>query len=111
MKFMEDFNPERSDRERRKLTKKILSHTRAAAGTVYNEAGLHVPSGKDMCDCFSHNCPGCFFPCPKCRSTKCGVDCRVNRKWSYDMYHIEGLDLRRVNKLKEFEKANIDLDQ
>ncbi|XP_022187078.1 ARL14 effector protein [Nilaparvata lugens] len=111
MKFMEDFNPERSDRERRKLTKKILSHTRAMApNSVYNEFGVHVASGRDMCDCFSSSCPGCFLPCPKCRSSKCGIDCRVNRKWSYDLYHIEGIDLRRTNKLKDFEKVRNDLE-
>ncbi|EEB15807.1 conserved hypothetical protein [Pediculus humanus corporis] len=36
---------------------------------------------KDLCDCLIENCPGCHFPCLKCRSYKCGAECR---KWVYE---------------------------
>lgn len=28
------------------------------------------------CDCQVATCPGCFYPCEKCQSTKCGIHCR-----------------------------------
>lgn len=37
----------------------------------------------DVCDCLVYECPGCFLPCIKCRSNKCGVECRSGRVWDY----------------------------
>lgn len=87
-KFMENFNPEQSNRERRKLNRKIQYDGRR--NVVYNDRGIHIESGKDLCDCLDDTCPGCHFPCPKCRSMKCGHECRQNRKWMYDLIEIEG---------------------
>lgn len=50
---------------------------------VYNANGIHINSGKDVCDCLESSCPGCFFPCKKCGATKCGHRCRNERKWMY----------------------------
>ena len=50
---------------------------------VYDYGGLLSGSKQDLCDCMSHECPGCHFPCMKCGSSKCGVECRCNRKWQY----------------------------
>ena len=33
----------------------------------------------DLCDCIRVGCPGCFFPCKKCSSNKCGPICRNSR--------------------------------
>uniref|UniRef100_A0A1A9Z8C9 ARF7EP_C domain-containing protein n=1 Tax=Glossina pallidipes TaxID=7398 RepID=A0A1A9Z8C9_GLOPL len=37
---------------------------------------------KDICDCTREKCPGCWSECIKCGSTKCGLECRINRKKS-----------------------------
>lgn len=50
---------------------------------VYNNEGHLSASKQDVCDCMSQECPGCHFPCMRCGSSKCGVECRCNRKWQY----------------------------
>ncbi|XP_026273101.1 ARL14 effector protein [Frankliniella occidentalis] len=87
-KFMENFNPEQSNRERRKLNRKINYEGRR--NVVYTDRGIHIESGKDLCDCLDESCPGCHFACPKCQSKKCGHECRSHRKWMYDLIEIEG---------------------
>ncbi|XP_059479622.1 ARL14 effector protein-like [Neocloeon triangulifer] len=71
-----------SNRERRKLARKI--YTESKFQYLYNEEGLLVSTGENLCDCNIPECGGCHFPCPKCRSLKCGHDCRKNRKWRYE---------------------------
>uniref|UniRef100_A0A1B6G6T2 ARF7 effector protein C-terminal domain-containing protein n=1 Tax=Cuerna arida TaxID=1464854 RepID=A0A1B6G6T2_9HEMI len=90
MKFMENFDPEKSKREQRKLSRKISNVTKRS--TVYDDKGLHLKTGRDLCDCLNANCEGCFFSCPKCRSFKCGQECRQNRRWMYESYHVQGTD-------------------
>ncbi|KAJ1525804.1 hypothetical protein ONE63_009007 [Megalurothrips usitatus] len=87
-KFMENFNPEQSNRERRKLNRKIQYDGKR--NVMYSDKGIHLESGRDLCDCLDDSCPGCHFPCPKCRSGKCGHECRQNRKYIYDLIEIEG---------------------
>ncbi|XP_078044309.1 ARL14 effector protein-like isoform X2 [Augochlora pura] len=70
-KFLRNFDPEHSEREKR----------------------------DDLCDCMNLNCAGCHFPCSKCSSTKCGHDCRINRKWTYDSIENEGSDIVIKNPL------------
>lgn len=109
MKFMENFNPQTSNRERRKLDRKThpadqepnaSRKCKSGKAAVYDEKGIHKASGKDLCDCLDEHCPGCHFPCPKCRSCKCGHECRQNRKYSYDSYEIEGSKIVVKNKYK-----------
>jgi hypothetical protein len=50
-----------------------------------------VADGRDICDCLRPGCPGCHYPCKKCKSQKCGNECRVNRTWYYEKVEIEGL--------------------
>ena len=52
-------------------------------GRIYDEGGVAICDRRDLCDCTSDVCPGCFKPCPQCNSKKCGVECRRNRKWAY----------------------------
>ncbi|PSN45826.1 hypothetical protein C0J52_05521 [Blattella germanica] len=99
MKFMENFDPERSNREKRKLTRKIYTGGRKQMN-LYDEKGILISVGKDLCDCLDDTCPGCHFPCPKCHSCKCGHECRVNRKWMYDSIEIEGTDEVIRNKFR-----------
>lgn len=44
----------------------------------------------DECDCEVQACPGCFYPCKTCESTKCGHICRTNRIFDkYDKWEIK----------------------
>lgn len=56
----------------------LLAFNNRKRNVVYNDRGIHIESGKDLCDCLDDSCPGCHFPCPvpKCGSTKCGHECR-----------------------------------
>lgn len=50
----------------------------------YDKSGRLICNDADLCDCLEKNCLGCFYPCPKCNSNKCGPECRCNRRWVYD---------------------------
>ena len=65
---------------------------------MYDEQGLLVAGGRDLCDCLELACPGCHYPCKKCRSQKCGAECRVMRRWVYQEVEIEGSNERVVFK-------------
>lgn len=72
-KFLADFDPERSVRERRKMTRKTIGTQPTATakpGTLYDENGVHRYSRLDACDCLDLYCPGCHFACPGCGSNK-----------------------------------------
>uniref|UniRef100_A0A8C4NA32 ADP ribosylation factor like GTPase 14 effector protein n=1 Tax=Eptatretus burgeri TaxID=7764 RepID=A0A8C4NA32_EPTBU len=88
------FNPENSLRERRKLETKVKTSL-PQRQEVYDERGLLIGSGLDLCDCLDEDCPGCFLACPRCSSSKCGPTCRVNRKWFYDQMDVEGGEIYR----------------
>ncbi|KAL1140785.1 hypothetical protein AAG570_000713 [Ranatra chinensis] len=81
--FLENFNPNTSERENRKLTRMIYQQSVRNRSRPYDEKGLVNGSGEDLCDCRRPDCPGCFFPCKKCSSDKCGPVCRANRKFVY----------------------------
>ncbi|KAK9883221.1 hypothetical protein WA026_001410 [Henosepilachna vigintioctopunctata] len=100
-KFLGNFNPETSIRERKKLSRKINppSTVRRPPGALYDENGIHVSTGTDLCDCLSEECPGCFFECNRCNSQKCGLECRVHRKFIYDQIEYHGYDTVIKNPL------------
>nr|CAD7258231.1 unnamed protein product [Timema shepardi] len=108
MKFMENFDPEQSNRERRKLTRKITTSvvgTTVSAGkrfisSVHDEHGYLSAYGKDLCDCLEEACQGCHFPCTKCRSVKCGHECRTNRKYCIESIEIEGMGVILKNEFR-----------
>lgn len=57
---------------------------------LHDRDGKMIDEGADLCDCLEPDCPGCHFPCNKCGSQKCSVDCRKNRKWTPDSIEIDG---------------------
>lgn len=92
--FMADFNPETSIREKRKLNRKINppSNIRRPPGAIYDDNGIHVATGMDLCDCLNENCLGCFTECIRCGSQKCGTECRVHRKYVIEQIEYHGYD-------------------
>ncbi|XP_053987453.1 ARL14 effector protein [Hylaeus anthracinus] len=96
-KFLRNFDPEHSEREKRKLHRRLYQgHKRHA---LYDENGIHIETGDDLCDCLNITCAGCHYPCAKCSSAKCGHECRINRKWSYESIENEGCDVVIKNPL------------
>ncbi|CAG9760950.1 unnamed protein product [Ceutorhynchus assimilis] len=93
-KTMETFNPDLSQREKRKIIKKfqppVVTTTRKPLGAVYDEYGTHMSTNINMCDCLDIKCAGCFFECPKCGSEKCGKECRVHRNYIIDCMEYHG---------------------
>ncbi|XP_036181596.1 ARL14 effector protein isoform X1 [Myotis myotis] len=89
-----EFPPETGKREKRRLTKSVTSSSDRqvipAKSKVYDSQGLLIFSGMDLCDCLDEDCLGCFYACPACGSTKCGAECRCDRKWLYEQIEIEG---------------------
>lgn len=92
--FMADFDPMKSRRERNREKESYSQNPRDTKESrknfrVFNEKGVHIQSGIDSCDCLREGCQGCHFPCSKCKSTKCGHECRQNRKWQYESIEFE----------------------
>ncbi|XP_030048186.1 ARL14 effector protein-like isoform X2 [Microcaecilia unicolor] len=94
-----DFNPEtRLQKKKARMsqmnefftTKKIIQKK-------YDKRGKLLCNNRDLCDCLEEDCQGCFYPCPKCNSKKCGPECRCNRKWVYDRIQTEAGDV--ISKL------------
>lgn len=99
---LSDFDPEKSAREKRKLTRKSYAEsnqTQRGPQSMFDEKGRYRSNGADICDCLDNTCPGCHFPCPNCKSTKCGPACRVNRKWPFESIEHDGKDLVIRNKI------------
>ncbi|XP_040573997.1 uncharacterized protein [Lepeophtheirus salmonis] len=81
---------EEHSRVRRNLTRKSYFPV-PKKGNVYDDKGLLVWNKLDLCDCFDHECSGCHFPCPKCKSPKCAHECRVNRRWQFETRELDGV--------------------
>ncbi|GFQ91836.1 ARF7EP_C domain-containing protein [Trichonephila clavata] len=91
-----------SEQESKKVHKaesQIPKKTSRRGGKSDNETCKETE--EDACDCLIENCPGCFFPCPKCSSPKCGHECRRNRRWKYGYYEIDGVSGVYENKTKK----------
>ncbi|GFO36211.1 Arl14 effector [Plakobranchus ocellatus] len=89
--FMADFDPEKSKREIRKMNRRLYTKG-SKRMRLYNEKGQLLEDLDDLCDCLVTDCPGCHFPCPRCGSSKCGTDCRCNRKYTISLIEVEGTD-------------------
>lgn len=87
----EEVEPDVNERRRRK---------KVPYGAVYDENGMLLNSSMDLCDCLQKACKGCHFPCPRCKSLKCGVECRVHRKYTYDEIEYHGYELVVKNNFK-----------
>lgn len=70
----------------------IKKKVKAQKGPNYDKNGLVKINGVklDVCDCLEIDCPGCFYPCFKCRSEKCGLQCRRYRKFMYEDFALDG---------------------
>jgi len=112
-KFMNEFDPVNSNREKRKKERAQQSNTSASTSgfnnsrrfssnkkgsCMYDDKGHSLHDGADVCDCLRSDCPGCFFPCPKCRSPKCAHDCRINRRYTFESIEVEGTETVISNK-------------
>lgn len=97
-KFLEDFDPEQSSRERRKLTRKTYSGPQVK-NTLFDESGKYRSNGMDACDCLDIQCSGCHMPCPGCGNRKCSTTCRNHRKWAFETIEHDGKDLVIRNRI------------
>lgn len=100
--FLDDFDPEKSNRERRKMSRKLTTQAR----TIYNEYGHIRKNNVDVCDCMDESCPGCWYECENCNSTKCGLQCRVNRKFFFEAITFDGKDGHIINPYAIISKPN-----
>ncbi|XP_015115240.1 ARL14 effector protein [Diachasma alloeum] len=98
-KILRDFDPQRSEREKRKNTQQIRRlYPGSKKHVLYDESGIFMQNGMNLCDCLRQDCPGCHYPCPKCGSTKCGHECRIHRRWAYECIENEGSDTVTKNR-------------
>ncbi|GCB63703.1 ARL14 effector protein-like isoform X1 [Scyliorhinus torazame] len=94
--LLAEFNPEtriQTKEIRRTKLRQLVFESNAVWQRKYDNTGRLLFNGVDLCDCLDENCPGCFYPCSKCSSWKCGSICRCNRKWIYDGIETEGSDI------------------
>lgn len=59
----------------------------------YDRKGRLLCDGLDVCDCLQMERSGCFYPCPKHSSKKCGVKCHCNHKWVYNKVEDQSADV------------------
>ncbi|KFP87797.1 ARL14 effector protein-like, partial [Apaloderma vittatum] len=87
-----DFNPETREKKKRAHISQMKHQffRKCKTAKKYDKYGRLLCNNTDLCDCLEENCPGCFYPCPKCSSRKCGPECRCNRKWAYNTIKTEG---------------------
>ncbi|XP_013055051.1 ARL14 effector protein-like isoform X1 [Anser cygnoides] len=86
-----DFNPETREQKKKARMSQMKQDFfyKPKIMKKYDKHGRLLCNNIDLCDCLEKNCLGCFYPCPKCNSNKCGPECRCNRKWVYDTIETE----------------------
>ncbi|XP_052634159.1 ARL14 effector protein-like [Harpia harpyja] len=86
-----DFNPETREQKKKACMSQMKQglFNKRKTTKKYDKHGRLLCNNIDLCDCLEKNCLGCFYPCPKCNSNKCGPECRCNRKWVYDTIETE----------------------
>ena len=96
-------------RKRNKVKKFNIGFKNDKKTELFDAKGIHINSGQDLCDCLNPDCSGCFFKCPnkKCKSNKCGPDCRQKRKYYYESIEDSVVDAKRINKnVIKYEKTS-----
>ncbi|XP_051824629.1 ARL14 effector protein-like isoform X1 [Antechinus flavipes] len=89
-----DFNPQTREQQKAAHMSKMKEYFSVnKVMKKYDRNGRLICNNADLCDCLEESCPGCFYPCPKCNSNKCGPECRCNRKWVYDDIVTESGDV------------------
>ncbi|XP_053556459.1 ARL14 effector protein-like isoform X2 [Bombina bombina] len=90
-----DFNPETRKQKKKVYMSQMNGYysTSKVSLKKYDKQGKLLCNKRDLCDCLEEECQGCFYPCPKCSSKKCGPECRCNRKWVYDRIQTESGDV------------------
>ncbi|XP_049627422.1 ARL14 effector protein-like [Suncus etruscus] len=90
-----DFNPETRQQIKKARMSKMNEYFSVKYKVMkkYDKSGKLICNDADLCDCLEKNCLGCFYPCPKCNSNKCGPECRCNRRWVYDAIVTETGDV------------------
>lgn len=79
-----NFNPKiRQQQKKEQMSKKKELSSPKPETKKYDRKGRLLVNQADLCDCLDEDCLGCFYPCPKCNSTKCGPTCRCSRRWAY----------------------------
>lgn len=92
-KFMDNFDPDQSSRTLKKQNNPSMEDKNAnkwRLDNVFDHHGRYRESGINACDCLLTYCTGCHFPCSNCHSTRCGPQCRVNRRFAYSAIEMEG---------------------
>ncbi|XP_023174068.1 ARL14 effector protein [Drosophila hydei] len=92
---IDDNNSTEAERSKRKVKKKACYYGK---NSVYDEYGNIRSNGLDVCDCMNEQCDGCWYECRNCGSTRCGPQCRANRKFFYENIVYDGKDLTITNK-------------
>lgn len=92
---IDDNSSTEAERSKRKVKKKTCYNGKNSA---YDEYGNIRSNGLDVCDCMNDQCSGCWYECRNCGSTRCGPQCRVNRKFFYENIVYDGKDLTISNK-------------
>ena len=101
-KFNHRFDRLKNERRKRNKVKKFNQGFKSdKKAEVFDAKGMHINSGQDLCDCLDPECSGCFFKCPnkKCKSYKCGPDCRQKRKYYYESIEDPILDIKKINEI------------
>uniref|UniRef100_F7DME6 ARF like GTPase 14 effector protein like n=1 Tax=Ornithorhynchus anatinus TaxID=9258 RepID=F7DME6_ORNAN len=92
-----EFNPNKRELEKKAQLSKMKKYFKSSiALPKYDQDGLLLCNGVDLCDCLERCCPGCFYPCPVCSSSKCGPTCRCNRKWVYESIQTEAGEISEM---------------
>ena len=87
---MASFNPEiRQQQKKEQMSKMKEFFPPKHAVKKYDRKGRLLVNQADLCDCLNEECPGCFYPCSKCKSTKFGPTCGGNRRWVYTTFLVE----------------------
>ncbi|NXL36829.1 A14EL protein, partial [Glaucidium brasilianum] len=93
--WMAEFNPAaREQKKKMNMSQmKQFFFNKPKVKKKYDKCGRLLCNNFDLCDCLEESCQGCFYPCPKCNSKKCGPICRCNRKWVYGTIETETGDV------------------